>query len=215
MNENQEIENEARKNLLEELKSKGIRDERILSAIGKIPRHCFIDKKFLKFSYLDQPLPIGEGQTISQPYTVAFQTLLLNPEKNDRILEVGTGSGYQTAVLTELNVEVYTIERQYKLYLKARNTLHELGYHPHFFFGDGYNGLPEYAPFDKILITAGTEHVPEKLLQQLTIGGRMVTPVGSRQRQEMTLIERTGEYEYKTSKHGYFIFVPMQKGVEE
>lgn len=201
-----------RKRLVDEIKRKGIRDQSVLDAINKVPRHLFMDSSFTKFAYKDQAFPIGSGQTISQPYTVAFQTELLEVKKMDKILEIGTGSGYQAAVLIELGAKVYTIERQKKLMLKAKALLPKIGYQPHFFYGDGYSGLPSYAKFDKILVTAAASDIPGKLLEQLKIGGRMVVPIGSSYSQTMTLVVKTGEDDYKTSEHGYFVFVPMLKG---
>jgi protein-L-isoaspartate(D-aspartate) O-methyltransferase len=201
-----------RKKLAEGLKIKGIRDEKVLAAIGKVPRHLFMESSFLNFAYKDQAFPIGAGQTISQPYTVAFQTQLLHVEENEKILEVGTGSGYQAAVLVEMGARVFTIERQKELFQKVQKFLPEIGYQPAFFFGDGYEGLPNFAPFDKILVTAGSSDVPPALKQQLRIGGRMVIPVGSETRQEMLVVIRIAEEEYKTEKHGGFVFVPLLKG---
>ena len=201
-----------RKKLVDTIKEKGIKDTRILEAVGKIPRHHFMDSSFIEFAYRDQAFPIGSGQTISQPYTVAFQTELLQIEKHNKILEVGTGSGYQCAMLLELGTKVYTIERHRELYLKSRALLSDMGYKPYFFYGDGYAGLPNHGPFDRILITAGAPEVPEELLKQLKTGGRMVIPVGGSGGQVMMLIERIGENEYKETKHGYFAFVPMLKG---
>ncbi|MBU8891512.1 MAG: protein-L-isoaspartate(D-aspartate) O-methyltransferase [Bacteroidales bacterium] len=201
-----------RKKLVDTIKEKGIKDTRILEAVGKIPRHHFMDSSFIEFAYRDQAFPIGSGQTISQPYTVAFQTELLQIEKHNKILEVGTGSGYQCAILLELGTKVFTIERYRELYLKSRALLSDMGYKPYFFYGDGYAGLPNHGPFDRILITAGAPEIPEELLKQLKIGGRMVIPVGGSGGQVMMLIERIGENEYKESKHGYFAFVPMLKG---
>lgn len=200
-----------RKRLVDGLKIKGIREERVLSAIGKIPRHLFMDSGFLNFAYKDQAFPIGAGQTISQPYTVAFQSQLLQIEKNDKILEVGTGSGYQAAVLYEMGAKVYTIERQKELYNKVHKFLPSIGYSPACFFGDGYNGLPAFAPFDKIIVTAGATEIPLTLKQQLKIGGRMVIPVGNN-KQEMYVVIRITEDEFKTEKHGKFMFVPLLKG---
>lgn len=201
-----------RKKLVEGLKIKGIKNERVLEAIGKVPRHLFMESTFLKFAYKDQAFPIGSGQTISQPLTVAIQTQLLQVEKNDKILEIGTGSGYQAAVLLEMGAKVFTIERQKELYNKVHKFLPEIGYNPACFFGDGYKGLPGFAPFDKIIVTAGAPFVPEDLKQQLKIGGWMVIPVGNDDRQEMQLITRISENDFKTEKHGAFIFVPLLKG---
>lgn len=201
-----------RKRLVEGLKIKGIQNQQILEALGKIPRHLFMESTFINFAYKDQAFPIGAGQTISQPYTVAFQTQLLQIEKNEKVLEVGTGSGYQAAVLLELGAKVFTIERQKELYTKVQSFLPELGYYPAFFFGDGYKGLPNFAPFDKILVTAGADQIPENLKQQLKIGGRLVIPVGNTKRQEMIEINRLSETEFKMVKHGGFNFVPLLKG---
>ncbi|MGM0621191.1 MAG: protein-L-isoaspartate(D-aspartate) O-methyltransferase [Bacteroidota bacterium] len=201
-----------RKKLVDGLKMKGIRNPDVLEAIRKVPRHLFMESSFIHFAYKDQAFPIGAGQTISQPYTVAFQTELLEVEKNDKILEVGTGSGYQAAVLLEMGARVFTIERQKELFLKAQSFLPEIGYHPACFFGDGYKGLPGFAPFDKILVTAGASSIPPELKEQLKIGGRMVIPVGRENHQEMLVVERISEEEYKTEKHGGFVFVPLLKG---
>jgi len=201
-----------RKKLIEEIKRKGIDDQRVLYAINKVPRHLFMDSGFIDFSYKDQAFPIGAGQTISQPYTVAFQTQLLDVKKNDKVLEIGTGSGYQVAILLELGAKVYTIERQRELFLKAQLLLPEMGYKPYFFYGDGYEGQPTYGPYDRILITAGAPEIPEKLLKQLTIRGKMVLPLGDSTNQTMTLIVKVGENEFKKTNHGSFIFVPLLKG---
>ncbi len=203
-----------RKKLAEEVKKKGITDERIIHAINTIPRHLFMDSSFVNFAYKDKAFPIGSGQTISQPYTVAFQTELLQIKKNDKILEIGTGSGYQAAVLIKLGANVFTIERQKDLFLKSQALLTKLGYHPRFFFGDGFKGVPTFSPYDKILITAGANQIPDELLKQLKIGGRMVIPFGNQDNQEMMLIEKKGENEYVQTKHGWFSFVPMLKGTE-
>ncbi|WP_372775438.1 protein-L-isoaspartate(D-aspartate) O-methyltransferase [Mangrovibacterium sp.] len=204
-----------RKRLVEGLRIKGIKDERVLKAISKVPRHLFMDSGFIQFAYKDQAFPIGAGQTISQPYTVAFQTCLLQLQQNDKVLEVGTGSGYQAAVLVEMGANVYTIERQRELFLKVQQQLPALGYFPKFFYGDGYKGLPTYGPFDKIIVTAGAPVIPEDLMQQLSIGGRMVIPLGPTDRQTMTLVVRVGENEFKKETHGTFVFVPMLKGTEK
>lgn len=201
-----------RKKLVEEVRRKGIRDEKVLDALNKVVRHLFMETGFINFAYKDQAFPIGAGQTISQPYTVAFQTELLEVEEHDKILEIGTGSGYQAAILLELGARVYTIERQKKLYLKTRKLLTDLGYKPHFFYGDGFEGLPAYSPFDKILITAATPEIPEKLLQQLKIGGRIVLPLGNSFSQVMTRVIKEGEDKIKKSSHGFFVFVPLLKG---
>ena len=201
-----------RKKLVEELRRKGITDEEVLRAINKVPRHDFMDPAFLNHAYIDKAFPISSGQTISQPYTVAVQTELLHVKKRDKILEIGTGSGYQCAILAEMGAKVYTIERYRELYLKAQRTLTSLGYTADFFYGDGYEGKPQYGPFDGIIITAATKEIPEKLPRQLKIGGRMVIPLGNSNSQVMTLVIRKGEDDFEYSSHGNFIFVPMLKG---
>lgn len=201
-----------RKNLVKEIVKKGIKSERVLNAINKVPRHLFMDTGFINFAYKDQAFPIGEGQTISQPYTVAFQTELLDVSQHMKVLEVGTGSGYQAAVLVELGARVYTIERQHKLFLKTQRLLNTLGYKLKFFYGDGFKGQKTYAPFDRILITAAAPEIPEELLSQLRLGGKLVIPLGGSGIQEMLLIEKTGKESYTNSKHGKFSFVPMLRG---
>jgi protein-L-isoaspartate(D-aspartate) O-methyltransferase len=203
-----------REKLVEEIRSKGIRNEQVLEAIRKVPRHLFMDSSFIKFAYKDQAFPIGSGQTISQPYTVAFQTELLEIKPLDKVLEVGTGSGYQAAVLMEMGARVYTIERQKELYMKVQMQLPKMGYKPSFFYGDGYQGLPTYGPFDKILITAAAPEIPPALLEQLKTGGFLVVPLGGPGSQVMTRVEKTGPGEYTTQEHGLFVFVPMLKGRE-
>lgn len=203
-----------RNKLVDEIRRKGITDESVLAAISKVPRHLFMDSGFIKFAYRDQAFPISAGQTISQPYTVAIQTQLLAIEGRQKVLEVGTGSGYQAAVLAEMGAQVFTIERHKELYLLSQILLTSLHYRLQFFYGDGYQGLPTYGPFDRILITAATTEIPEKLLEQLKIGGRLVAPVGSSNSQVMTLVEKLGEGEYKKSEHGLFVFVPMLGGKE-
>jgi len=203
-----------RHKLVEEIRLKGITDERVLAAIHKVPRHLFMDSGFIKFAYRDQAFPIRAGQTISQPYTVAFQTQLLAVDPMHKVLEIGTGSGYQAAILVEMGASVYTIERQKELYLLAQSLLGSLKYRLHFFYGDGYQGLPTYGPFDRILITAAAPEVPEKLLEQLKPGGRLVVPIGGWGSQVMTLIEKKGDKDYRRSEHGLFVFVPMLSGKE-
>lgn len=203
-----------RRKLVETVRNKGITDEKVLHALNTVPRHLFMDSSFIKFSYQDQAFPISAGQTISQPFTVAFQTQLLEVMPNDKILEIGTGSGYQTAILLELAARVYTIERQRELFIKAQELLGNLGYKPHFFFGDGFEGKPTYGPFDKILITAAADHIPEKLFQQLRIGGILVVPVGERYSQSMVKVVKESETEYKKTSHGAFVFVPLLRGTE-
>ena len=191
------------------LKAKGILDENVLNAIRKIPRHLFIDSSFESHAYQDKAFPIAAEQTISQPYTVAFQSQTLEVKKGDKVLEIGTGSGYQTAVLLELKAEVYSIERQHELFKKTSLFLPKLGYKPKkFIFGDGYKGLPEKAPFDKIIVTAGAPFVPKPLLGQLKIGGMLLIPVGD-DTQIMTLFFRKSAKEFEKHELGDFAFVPM------
>ncbi len=201
-----------RQKLVEQLIHKGIQDKRVLEAINKVPRHLFMDSSFINFAYKDQAFPIGAGQTISQPYTVARQTELLEVEKNDKILEIGTGSGYQAAVLLELGAKMYTIERHKELYLRAQSLLPKIGYKPHFFYGDGYEGKPSYGPFDKILITAAAPEIPGKLFQQLKTGGKMVIPLDNAGTQIMTVLDKKNEDDYEKTEHGLYTFVPMKKG---
>ncbi|MZP83044.1 MAG: protein-L-isoaspartate(D-aspartate) O-methyltransferase [Rikenellaceae bacterium] len=203
-----------RAKLVEEISRKGITDERVLAAIGKVPRHLFMESGFINFSYKDSAFPIGAGQTISQPYTVAFQTQLLEVWPMDKVLEIGTGSGYQTAVLLEMGARVYTIERQRELYLKSKALLEQMGYNPHFFYGDGYQGKPSYGPYAKILITAAAPEIPQALVDQLEVGGRMVLPLGDTMGQDMTLVEKISPTETRVTAHGRFIFVPMLKGTQ-
>ena len=198
-----------RKQLAEIVASKGIIDEKVLDAIRKIPRHLFMDSSFEDHAYQDKAFPIAADQTISQPYTVAFQTEVLQVSKGDTVLEIGTGSGYQTAVLFELGARVYSIERQLELFKRTKLFLSKIGVHPrHLGFGDGYKGLPEYAPFDRIIVTAGAPHVPKALLGQLKVGGRMVIPVGKDQ-QIMTLFTRKSATEFEKTEFGEFRFVPL------
>jgi protein-L-isoaspartate(D-aspartate) O-methyltransferase len=201
-----------RQKLIDSLREKGIQNEEVLEAMNRVPRHLFMDSSFINHSYTDKAFPIAAGQTISQPYTVAFQTALLDPKKHQKVLEIGTGSGYQTAVLLEMGARVYTIERIKELYQAARDQLIPLGYKPGFYYGDGYEGLPAFAPFDRILVTAGAKDVPEKLLDQLTIGGRMVIPVGSNHGQKMLLLEKKSKKEIVKTEHGQFAFVPLLQG---
>jgi protein-L-isoaspartate(D-aspartate) O-methyltransferase len=201
-----------RKNLVEELRKKGISDEEVLGAINRVPRHLFMDAAFLNHAYVDKAFPISSGQTISQPFTVALQTSLLRIKKRDKILEIGTGSGYQAAVLIEMGARVFTIERFRELYVKAQRTLTSLGYSADFFYGDGYEGKSQYGPFDGIVVTAAAPEIPERLLQQLKIGGRLVIPLGGTSSQVMTVVDRTGADSFDYSEYGNFIFVPMLKG---
>ena len=200
-----------RNQLVKTLEEKGITDKNVLNAIANIPRHLFMDSGFVDFAYQDKAFPIAADQTISQPYTVAFQTELLEVKANDTILEIGTGSGYQTAVLIEMGAKVYTIERQKELFKKTSLFLPKIGYKPKkMIFGDGYKGLTENAPFDGIIVTAGAPFVPKPLLSQLKIGGRLVIPIGD-DIQTMTLFIRTSEKNFEKHELGKFRFVPMLK----
>lgn len=201
-----------RKKLIEGIRAKGISNEDVLEAMNRVPRHLFMDSSFINFSYTDKAFPIAAGQTISQPYTVAFQTELLDVKKHLKVLEIGTGSGYQTAVLLELGARVYTIERQRQLFLDSQKTLGALKYKPSFFFGDGYEGIPAYAPFDRILITAAATEIPQQLLDQLVIGGILVVPEGDRYGQKMVRVMRESKDKYLRSEHGHFSFVPLLRG---
>ncbi|MEZ4802856.1 MAG: protein-L-isoaspartate(D-aspartate) O-methyltransferase [Gelidibacter sp.] len=198
-----------RQQLVETVKNKGIKDPKVLEAIGKIPRHLFMDSGFLDHAYVDKAFPIAADQTISQPYTVAFQTELLQLKEGDKVLEIGTGSGYQTAVLCELGAKVYSIERQLELFKLTNKFLPKLGYRPKkLIFGDGYKGLKEEAPFDGIIVTAGAPFVPKPLMSQLAIGGRLVIPVGE-DVQIMTLFMRKGPKDFEKHEFGTFRFVPL------
>lgn len=200
-----------RNQLVAVIKAQGVKDILVLNAIRKIPRHYFMDSSFENFAYQDKAFPIGAEQTISQPYTVAFQTELLQVKKGDLVLEIGTGSGYQTAVLLELKTKVYTIERQNELFKKTTILLSKLGYRPRYIgFGDGYIGLEDHAPFDGIIVTAGAPFIPKALMGQLKIGGRLVIPVGDTN-QIMTLIIRTGTTTFEKHEFGDFKFVPLLK----
>ncbi|MDC6386818.1 protein-L-isoaspartate(D-aspartate) O-methyltransferase [Flagellimonas taeanensis] len=198
-----------RNKLAELLEAKGITDKKVLNAIKTIPRHLFLDSGFEDHAYQDKAFPIGADQTISQPYTVAFQSELLQVKPNDKVLEIGTGSGYQTAVLLDLKAKVYTIERQQELFKKTKLFFTKMGYRPKkMIFGDGYKGLPEEAPFDSIIVTAGAPEVPKPLMSQLKVGGRLVIPVGVDE-QVMTLFVRKSEKEFQKQELGAFRFVPL------
>ena len=197
-----------RKTLVEGLKDKGITSLPVLSAIEKIPRHLFMDSSFLQYAYQDRAFPIGEGQTISQPFTVATQSELLQVKPKEKILEIGTGSGYQASVLVELGAKVFTIERHRALFLKTKELLKDLKYNAKCFYGDGYAGLPNFAPFDKIIVTCGAPFVPEALKEQLKVGGILVIPVGEDD-QKMQVYTKLSETEFSCEEHGDFRFVPM------
>lgn len=195
------------------LKEKQKFDEKVLDAIGKVPRHAFLDKAFLEKAYEDRPFPIGEGQTISHPSTVAYQTQLLDVQKDDKILEIGTGSGYQTAVLSQMGAKIYSLERIKALHDRAKRILNEIGVkNARCLYGDGFEGYPVFAPYDKIIITAAAPEIPEKLLAQLKIGGIMVIPYGEGDKQVMYKITRKGEANFEQTTYDSFSFVPMLKG---
>ena len=198
-----------RKQLVSEIAKKGITSSAVLNAINSVPRHFFFDKIFEVHAYEDKAFPIESGQTISQPYTVAFQTQLLQAKPNDQILEIGTGSGYQACVLLELGAKVYTIEYQKKLYQKAIRFLPKIGYQPHMYQGDGSKGMDRFAPYDGIIVTAGAPTVPDELIRQLKIGGRLVIPVGNNEIQSMVLIEKIDENKIKKKQFDNFSFVPL------
>jgi protein-L-isoaspartate(D-aspartate) O-methyltransferase len=202
-----------RKKLVDQLRAKGITSERVLEAIYSVPRHFFLDSAFDKIAYEDRAFPIGEGQTISQPYTVAYQTQLLNLHRNEKILEIGTGSAYQASILAEMGAWVFTIERQKKLFEQSKNFVLKSRYPSiKFFYGDGFEGLPTYAPFDKILITAAAPFIPPRLLEQLKTGGQMVLPKDEGELQRMLRITKKGDGSYDEELFDYFSFVPMLRG---
>jgi protein-L-isoaspartate(D-aspartate) O-methyltransferase len=198
-----------RKKLVETLREKGITDANVLQAINNVPRHLFLDSSFLEYAYQDKAFPIGSGQTISQPFTVAYQTQLLHLLPGDKVLEIGTGSGYQSCVLLEMGAKVYTIERQKKLYEKTKSFLPTIGYNPKMFYGDGYKGLPSYVPFDKIIITAAAPEIPPELISQLKGGGILVVPVGPMDVQTMVTVQKVSSNEIVRLEHDKFRFVPM------
>lgn len=195
------------------LKEKGIEDAEVLKAIEAVPRHLFLNSSFIERAYEDIAFPIGSGQTISRPHTVAFQTELLDLKKGEKVLEIGTGSGYQTSVLLEMGAKVWTIERQKALYDQTKAFLPTIGYNPKFFYGDGYKGLPIFAPFDKIIITAGAPIIPTALLEQLKVGGILVIPLGDKV-QIMTFIKKTGPKSFEKVEYGEFKFVPLLEDKE-
>lgn len=198
-----------RRNLVKTLRDKGISNEQVLQAIGEIPRHFFFDQALVEHAYEDKAFPIGSGQTISQPYTVAFQSELLQVNEKDKVLEIGTGSGYQAMVLLKLGAIVYTIEYQKALYENTKQFLPRLGYQPHFFYGDGSKGLSRFAPYDKIIVTAGAPTVPDQLIEQLKVGGVLVIPVGDHKTQQMLRITKITERKVRTENFSDFRFVPL------
>ena len=203
-----------RKNMVEELRNKGISDENVLNAINNVPRHVFLDSSFINFAYQDKAFPIGSGQTISQPFTVAFQTSLLEIKKNTKVLEIGTGSGYQACVLAEMGAKVFSIERQRKLYAKTKAFLAKFPYTIKTFLGDGNKGLPTYGPFDRIIITAAAPEIPQELINQLKVGGLMVIPLCENDdSQTMLRLTKQEDGSMKRETYGDFRFVPMLEGV--
>ena len=203
-----------RKILVDNLRNKGISDEKVLMAINNVPRHVFLDSSFLDFAYQDKAFPIGSGQTISQPFTVAFQTSLLELEKGHKVLEIGTGSGYQACVLAEMGAKVFTIERQRNLYTKTKSFLTEFPYRIRTFLADGNKGLPTYAPFDRILITAAAPEIPQALIDQLKTGGMMVLPLCENEEyQTLVRITKKEDGNLKRETFGDFRFVPMLKEI--
>lgn len=198
-----------RRKLIEELREKGIKNKAILEAFDKIPRHFFLDNAFVEQAYSNMAFQIGSGQTISHPFTVAFQTELLDIKKGDKILEIGSGSGFQTCILCEMGAKVFSIERHKPLHLKAKSMVEHFGYNARLSFGDGYKGLPTFAPFDKVLITCGAPDVPQALIDQLKVGGVMVIPIGEGESQQMKRIIKLENGELKVEDFGVFKFVPM------
>lgn len=198
-----------RRRLVEELRGKGITEENVLKAISEVPRHLFMDKAFLEFAYQDKAFPIDAGQTISQPYTVAYQSQLLVAEPGMKVLEIGTGSGYQTSVLSKMGLKVFSIERHKVLFTKTKMLLQDLNIPAKLFYGDGFKGLPAYAPFDRILVTCGAREVPVDLLAQLTVGGVMVIPLGPEDEQVMTTYLKKGSNDFEVIRLDKFRFVPM------
>lgn len=205
-----------RQKLVRELQSKGIEDKRILQAFLEIPRHYFLDKAFSEWAYKDVAFPIDADQTISQPYTVAVQTTLLDLKKGDKVLEIGTGSGFQACVLHHMGAKVYTIERQQSLYEKTHKFLETIGFEGiRTLYGDGYKGAPRFAPFDKIIVTAGASEIPQALIDQLNLGGIMVIPYGQGEKKQMLQIFKNRDNSISKKVHGIFSFVPFLKGTQK
>jgi protein-L-isoaspartate(D-aspartate) O-methyltransferase len=198
-----------RRKLINELREKGISDEKILNAFDVVPRHYFLDNAFAEQAYSNMPFQIGSGQTISHPYTVAFQTQLLDISKGDKILEIGSGSGFQTCILCEMGAKVFSIERHKSLHLKAKQIVDHLNYTARMSFGDGYKGLPAFAPFDKVIITCGAPNIPQDLIDQLKTGGVMIIPIGEGKEQHMLRITKISDTEIVKEEFGVFSFVPM------
>lgn len=198
-----------RRNLVKILKDKGIKDKVVLEAVQTVPRHFFFDKVFLEHAYQDKAFPIGEGQTISQPYTVAVQSELLEVKPGDKVLEIGTGSGYQCCVLLEMKAKVFTIEYNKKLYHQAKSLLQKIGYKAHFHLGDGSQGWSTFAPYDKIIVTAGAPNLPHALIEQLKPNGKLVIPVGNEEHQEMIRISKDTQGKVTSESHDFFRFVPL------
>lgn len=198
-----------RRQLITELAEKGIEDQRVLDAFEAIPRHFFLDNAFAQQAYTNMAFQIGSGQTISHPYTVAFQTQLLEINKGDKILEIGSGSGFQTCILCQMGAKVFSIERHRELHLKAKRMVNHFGFNARLSFGDGYKGLPAFAPFDKVIITCGAPEIPLELVKQLKVGGLMIIPVGAGEKQMMKRVVKTSESEYTEEDLGVFSFVPM------
>ena len=204
-----------RKQLVDLLRTKGINDETVLSAINEVPRHIFLDSSFVELAYQDKAFPIGSGQTISQPHTVAFQSQLLQVEEGMKVLEIGTGSGYQACVLAAMGAKVFTIERQRNLYFKTKEILDQLSFRVKTFLGDGFDGLPTYAPFDRIIITAGAPNIPENLIEQLKTSGIMIIPLDDAENEGQTMmrITKMEDGTLKKEAFGGFKFVPMLKEI--
>ncbi|MFM7022398.1 MAG: protein-L-isoaspartate(D-aspartate) O-methyltransferase [Flavobacteriales bacterium] len=198
-----------RNKMVDELRVLGISDEQVLTAINNVPRHWFLDNAFLEYAYQNKAFPIGSGQTISHPFTVAYQTQLLEIKKGEKVLEVGTGCGYQTSVLMQMGAKVFSIERQQALFVKTKKFFAEANIRAKVFYGDGYQGIPVFAPYDKVIVTAGAPYVPEALIKQLVEGGRIVIPVGEGDKQIMTVIDKLKGGALKKYELDEFSFVPL------
>lgn len=215
MEDNFQFQGQRRK-MIQELKTKGIYDDNVLNAMGLVPRHFFFEPMFRQYAYEDRPFSIGGGQTISQPSTVACQSQLLEVKQRCKVLEIGTGSGYQAAILDKMGAKVYTIERIRELYVKAKALLEVLSPKVKCYFGDGYKGIVSYAPYDRIIVTAAAPSIPEQLFQQLKVGGKMIIPVDDHEnKQIMLVVDKISETEMRTTEHGSFSFVPMLENIKE